>query len=143
MAPEVLRPFRRTASGRVLFVGTVGIFALSVLIQAFLAGDAAVLAPEMWLKHVAWVHIFQWLSVVLPVAAHLAGNRIWFTILNCLPMAMIGLQYTLIHLAINRGEVSFAGLHAVGGVLLFGYLVFVFEEWRHLGAAGFDGPLPD
>jgi hypothetical protein len=143
MAPELPQPFRRMASGRALFVGTVGILALSVLVQAFFAGDAAVLAPEMWQKHVAWVHIFQWLSVVLPVTAHLAGHRIGFTVLNCLPLVMIGLQYTFIHIAINHGEATFAGLHAVGGVLLFGLLVFVFQEWRHRAAAEFDGPLPE
>jgi hypothetical protein len=49
-------------------------------------------------------------------------------------MAMIGLQYSLIHLAINRGEVTFARLHAVGGVLLFGFPVFVFQKCRHLAA---------
>jgi Family of unknown function (DUF6220) len=143
MAPELPRPFRRIASWRVLFVGTVGIFALSVLVQAFFAGDAAVLAPEMWQKHVAWVHIFQWLSVALPVTAHLAGHRIGFTFLNCLPLVMVGLQYMLIHFAINHGRATYAGLHAVGGVLLFGLLVFVFQEWRNRAAAEFDGPLPE
>lgn len=141
MAPDRRGPFRRGAFGRLLFVGTITIFALSVLVQAFFAGDAAILAPEMWQRHIAWVHIFQWFSVVLPVAAHLAGHRIGFTVLNCLPMVMIGLQYMLIHIAINHGKVTFAGLHAVAGVLLFGVLIFVFQEWRHRVSAGFDEPL--
>jgi hypothetical protein len=143
MAPDRPWPLRRAAFGRLVFVGTIGIFSAAVLVQAFLAGGAAVLAPEMWPKHVAWVHIFQWLSVVLPIAAHLAGHRIGFTVLNCLPMVMIGLQYMLIHFAINHGRVTFAGLHAAGGVLLFGVLVFIFQEWRHRASAGFDEPLAE
>jgi hypothetical protein len=140
MASDRRWPFRRIAAGQWLFAGTIAIFALAVLVQVFFAGDAAILAPEMWQRHVAWVHIFQWLSVVLPVTARLAGNRIGFTVLNCLPMVMIGLQYTLIHIAISRGNATFAGLHAMGGVLLFGFLVFDFQEWRYRVSAGFDEP---
>jgi hypothetical protein len=141
MTPDRPWPLRRIAFGRLLYVGTVSIFALCVLIQAFFAGDAALLAPQMWQQHIAWVHVFQWLSVVQPVAAYLAGNRLRLILLNCLPMAILGLQYSLIHFAINRGEATFAGLHAVCGILLFGFLVFVFQEWRHRVAAGFYGPL--
>jgi Family of unknown function (DUF6220) len=143
MAPDRRGQFRRSASARLLFVGTIGALALSVLVQALFAGDAAVLAPQMWQAHVAWVHIFQWLTVVLPVAAHFADRRIEFTALNCAPMVLIGLQYMLIHFAINHGRAIFAGLHAVGGVLLFGFLVFVFQEWRHRNSVELDEPHPE
>jgi hypothetical protein len=113
------------------YLATACLFALAILIQTFLAGDAALLAPEMWEEHVAWIHIFQWISVVLPVFAHLAERRIGFTALNCLPMAMIGLQYVSIHLAIKTGDSTLVGLHALGGIVLFGTVVFIVQEWRY------------
>jgi len=67
----------------------------------------------------------------LPIAAHVSVRRTGFSLLNCLPMAIIGLQYMLIHTAIRRGLPGFVGLHAVGGVLLFGVLVFSVQEWRY------------
>ena len=114
-----------------LFVWTLNLFALAVLAQIFLAGYAALLAPEVWDQHVAWVHVFQWLSVALPIAAYFSVRRIGFALFNCLPMLIIGLQYMLVHMAIRRGEPALVGLHAVGGVLLFGVLVFGFQEWRY------------
>jgi hypothetical protein len=59
MASDRRWPFRRIAASQWLFAGTIGILALAVLVQAFLAGDAAVLAPEVWQRHVAWVHILR------------------------------------------------------------------------------------
>jgi hypothetical protein len=114
-----------------LFVWVACLFALAVVCQVYLAGYAALLAPEVWDEHVAWVHFFQWFSVALPIAAHVSVRRIGFSLLNCLPMAIIGLQYMLIHNAIRRGLPGFVGLHAVGGVLLLGVLVFSVQEWRY------------
>jgi len=114
-----------------LFVWVVSLFSFAVLSQIFLAGYAALLAPQAWDEHVAWVHIFQWLSVVLPVTGYFSDRRIWLVLLNCIPMSIIGLQYMLIHMAIRRGEPALVDLHAVGGVLLFGVLVYSLQEWRY------------
>jgi hypothetical protein len=57
-----------------LVVPTAGLFALSVLLQAFFAGSAALIDPQYWALHLTWVGIFQWLSVVLAAAAW-AGGR--------------------------------------------------------------------
>ncbi len=124
---------RGSAFARGLFIIIVGVFAVSVLVQIFLAGDAALLAPEMWQAHMEWVHIFQWLAVVLPIAAYFSARRLSFTLSNCLPILIIGLQYSLVHIGINRSAPIFVGLHAALGAVLFGFLIFIAQEWRYSG----------
>lgn len=108
-----------------LFTGVTALFALAVLIQIFLAGEAALVAPEVWQLHVAWVHAFQWLSIALPITAYLARGKLGFAVLNCVPMAVIGLQYVFIHRAISNAMPMLAGLHAVNAVLLLGFSVWI------------------
>ena len=86
--------------------------------------------PDDWGRHVAWVHLFQWLSVPLPFAAYLARRKVEFAALNCVPIVIIGLQYVLIRRAIAQGRAPLAGLHAVCGTLLLAYVTFVPQEWR-------------
>jgi hypothetical protein len=121
----------RSTFARLGFVVLMGVFGFSVLLQVFFAGEAALLAPDEWKTHLVWVRMFQWLSVPLPVTAHLAEHRIWLTAMSALPIALIGLQYSLIHIALARDDAVFAGLHAANGVLLFGTLVFIVQEWRY------------
>jgi hypothetical protein len=118
------------------FAGLLGALGLALLVQAFFAGEAALIAPQDWALHLAWIHLFQWLSVALPPAAYLARRRLRFTLLNCVPIVLIGLQYSLIHLALRRGAAALAGLHAVGGMLLFGVVLFIAQEWRYRDAIG-------
>jgi hypothetical protein len=117
--------------GDLIYVTIACLFALAVLIQTFLAGGAALLAPEQWGEHVAWVHIFQWICLALPISSYFAQRRITSALLNCLPILLIAMQYVLIHLAIKKGDATLVGFHAVGGVVLFGILVFLVQEWRY------------
>ena len=48
--------------------------ALSVLVQAYLAGAAAAVDADFWAAHKTWIAIFQWLSVPLAIAGFL-GTR--------------------------------------------------------------------
>lgn len=111
------------------FIAVTALFGLAVTIQVFLAGEAALVAPEEWQVHVAWVHIFQWLSVALPPLAFLASRRLGFTVLNGLPMLVIGLQYVLIHRSIGNVMPVLAGLHAVNGLLLIAFAVYIVQGW--------------
>jgi hypothetical protein len=111
-----------------LVVPTAALFALSVLLQAFFAGGAALIDPQYWALHVSWVGIFQWLSVVLAAAAWAGGRgRIgrWGSLGA---LAIIAAQYTSIHAAIRHGLAWLAGLHAVGGFVLFGLLVLIVAD---------------
>jgi mercuric ion transport protein len=113
-----------------LFLVLTAAFGLAVLIQIFLAGEASMIEPDDWGRHVAWVHLFQWLSVPLPFAAYLARRKLGFAALNCVPFVIIGLQYVLIHRAIEQARAPLAGVHAVFGALLLAYVAFVLQEWR-------------
>lgn len=104
------------------------LFALSILLQAFFAGSAAMIDPQFWTFHQRWVSIFQWLSVVLVVTAWMAGrSRIaqWGSVAAVL---IIGGQYTSIHVAVRDSLAWLAGLHAVGGFILFGVVVLVIAD---------------
>ncbi len=81
------------------------LFALSTLLQAFFAGSAAMIDPQYWTFHLRWVGVFQWLSVVLVVAAFVAN-----------------------HVAMRDSLAWLAGIHAVGGFILFGVLVLVIAD---------------
>jgi hypothetical protein len=119
-------------AGPVFLVLTVA-FGFAVLIQIFLAGEASMIEPDDWASHIAWIHVFQWLSVPLPFAAYLARRSLGFAALNCFPMVIIGLQYVLIHRAIEQTRAPLAGLHAVCGALLIAYVGFVLQKWRQRG----------
>jgi hypothetical protein len=60
--------------------------------------------PDDWVRHVAWVHLFQGLSVPLPFAAYLARRKLGFAALNSIPIVIIGLQYVLIHRAVEQAR---------------------------------------
>lgn len=111
-----------------VYVGAVVLFGLAVIVQFFLAGEAALIAPEDWQLHVAWVHLFQWLSVCLPVLAYPARHKWSFTALNCLPIVLIGLQYVLIHRAISFTAAPLAGLHAVSGTVLIVFVTLILQD---------------
>jgi hypothetical protein len=116
-------------------------FGVAVLIQIFFAGEAALIAPEDWERHLAWIHFFQWSSIALPVAAYAATRRLSFAALNCIPIVVIGVQYVLIHQAISNTLPVLAGLHAVCGALLIAFVTFVLQEMRFVNRLpqGFDG----
>lgn len=107
------------------------VFALAVLLQIAFAGNAALLDPQGWLLHVKWVGIFQWLSVALVVLAVFKRRRWSFVAFNCIPMAILLVQYVSIHYAIRHGMAWIVGLHAASGAILFGFLVFLSSDRRH------------
>jgi hypothetical protein len=66
--------FDRCAGGA--FVILTALFGLAVLIRIFFAGEATMIQPEARQQLVAWIHLFQWGSVPLPVAAYAAGRLV-------------------------------------------------------------------
>ena len=95
------------------------LFSLAVLIQFFIAGMAAVTNPEWWTYHSAWIGIFQWLVVPLPILAFLGSRpRYWRTAFATIPVVQVALQYVLAHRALEGRLTIGIGLHAVNGALL-------------------------
>jgi hypothetical protein len=75
--------------------------------------------PEWWIYHNAWIEIFQWLVVPLPILAFLGGRpRYWRAALATIPMVQVALQYVLAHRALEGRLFTGIGLHAVNGALL-------------------------
>jgi hypothetical protein len=104
---------------RILLRTLSTLLTICLLVQFFIAGMAAMTNPEWWSYHNAWIAIFQWLVVPLPVLAWLAGRpRGLRTTLASIPMLQIALQYVLAHRAIE-GRFEFGlGLHALDAGLL-------------------------
>jgi hypothetical protein len=53
--------------------------------------------------------------------------------LNLVPVLILLLQYVTIHYALNHDIAWVVGLHAGGGAVLFGFLIFLVTEWRRRG----------
>ena len=53
--PRIRRPPGGSLSAYAFAVLTAA-FGVAVLIQIFFAGEAALIAPEDWEKHLAWIH---------------------------------------------------------------------------------------
>lgn len=95
------------------------LLSLAILIQFFIAGMAATTNPDWWTYHSAWIGIFQWLVVPLPILAFLSGQpRYWRTAFATVPMLQVALQYVLAHRALEGRLTTGIGLHAVNGALL-------------------------
>jgi MFS-type transporter involved in bile tolerance (Atg22 family) len=118
---------------RVSVVPLAALLALCVLVQAYLAGVAAVVNADYWGLHKGWIAIFQWLSVPL-VPVTWAGRRDptlrWMSVI---PIILIAAQYSSIHLSLRHGVSWLAGLHAVMGFVLFGTLVLLVSRSRKVG----------
>jgi hypothetical protein len=99
---------------------------ICLLVQFFIAGMAAMTDPQWWTYHSAWVAIFQWLVVLLPIAAWMGGSpRGRRTMFACVPLAQVALQYVLAHRGLD-GRLSIGiGLHAVNAALFLIVAVFL------------------
>jgi len=86
--------------------------ALSVLVQAYFAGAATAVDADFWAAHRTWIAIFQWLSVPLVIATFFGNHDTLTRIMSIVPLILIGIQYSSIHLAIRHGLAWLAGIHA-------------------------------
>lgn len=95
------------------------VLTICLLVQFFIAGVAAMTDPTWWAYHSAWVTIFQWLVLPLPILAWLGGpRRRWRMLFACMPAVQIALQYVLAHRAIEGRLAIGLGLHALDAALL-------------------------
>jgi hypothetical protein len=109
------RPFL----SRILLRVLSALLTICLLVQFFIAGMAAMTDPSWWTYHSDWVAIFQWLVVPLPILAWLGGPpRRWRTVIACISVLQIALQYVLAHRAIEGRLPIGLGLHALDAGLL-------------------------
>ena len=113
-----------------LFRITSALLAVAILVQFFIAGMAALTNPNWWMFHQAWVGVFQWLVLPLPVLAWLRGPpRLFRVALSCVPATQMELQYVLAHRALDGRLPIGMGLHAVNAVLLLMVVTVLFSGW--------------
>ena len=104
---------------RILLRSLSTLLTICLLVQFFIAGIAAMTDPGWWNYHSAWVAIFQWLVIPLPILAWLGGPaRGWRTLIACIPLLQIALQYVLAHRAIEGHLAIGLGLHSLDAGLL-------------------------
>lgn len=117
---KALVSLRGRRMARAAFLGSCTVLLIALLVQAFLAGVAAMTDPSWWELHKAWVHAFQWLVLLPPTCAVLAGyprRLIWA---SALPAVLIYLQYVWAELGRDGNWAYGLVVHAVSALLLFG-----------------------
>ena len=115
-----MAPGRGRRLARIGFVATCGALVLALLGQAFLAGMAAMTDSAWWEWHKAWVNLWQWLILLLPVLALLTRYPWRWAWLSVLPVPLLYLQYVWAETG-RAGSLPYAfGLHAMGALGLFG-----------------------
>ena len=111
---------------RAAFLGSCAALGGALLVQAFLAGVAAMTDPSWWGLHLTWVHAFQWLVLLPPACAVLAGYPRWLLWASALPVVLIYLQYVWAEFGQNGLWAYGLGVHAASGLLLFGTTMGLF-----------------
>jgi hypothetical protein len=102
---------------------------MSLFVQMFIAGMAALTAPEWWILHKRWVDIFQWLTLMFPLFAWLRDARFSaLVILSAAPLMQIALQYYLAHRALEGTLRIGLGLHALNAGVLLIVTILIFLQ---------------
>jgi hypothetical protein len=120
------------AFARISVMPLAALLAASVLIQVYLAGYAAVIDADYWSLHKGWIAVFQWLSVLLVAATWVGLRDSIIRWMSLVPLGLIAVQYSSIHLALRHGVSWLAGLHAANGCVLFGVLVLLALRSRYV-----------
>lgn len=128
---EAPRPRQRTTPAQAawyVFLGLSVAFALCVTVQVFIAGLAVFVTPVHWAQHTSFVHIFEFvplIMLVVGVAGRLPVRLRW------LSAALFVLVYAQYFTA-NIGGLAplVAALHPVVALVIFGLSLHVVKETR-------------
>lgn len=93
-------------------------FVAALFAQLFVSGLAVFVGPGYWLRHLAWVHAFQWFAPAALVLALLGRSSRAVKILSVLTLVLLSLQYTTADFRLVESRRMWAALHPVGGFLL-------------------------
>lgn len=111
---------------RAAFLESCAALAVALLVQAFLAGIAAMTDPSWWELHLAWVNIFQCLVLLPPACAVLARYPKWLIGASALPILLLYVQYVWAELGLQGTSAYGLGIHAAGALVLLGTTAFLF-----------------
>jgi putative tricarboxylic transport membrane protein len=125
------RPGRRATPARATwyaFLGLAIVFALCVAVQVFIAGLATFVTPSHWAQHTMFVHIFEFvplLMLVVSAAGRLPARLRW---LSAALFLLVFAQYMTANL---RGLAPLvAALHPVVALAIFWLALHVVLEAR-------------
>jgi hypothetical protein len=110
-----------------LLTASSALLALALLVQAFTAGMAAMADPDWWQIHVAWVHVFQWLVLIVLIGSAAASTPRRVKWAGLVPTLLVGLQYVLAHRGKDGSFPVGLGLHAANAFVLFGVSLYLFS----------------
>jgi hypothetical protein len=136
-------PRRRSRPARATwyaFLGLAVVFTLCVAVQVFIAGLAVFVTPVHWAQHAAFVHIFEFVPLLMLLVS--AVGRLP-TRLRWLSAALFALVYAQYFTANIRGLVPLvAALHPVVALVIFWLSLRLVQETRSaMGATPNIGPI--
>jgi hypothetical protein len=113
--------------GFVLFAGA---FVIGVLIQIYIAGMAVFIDPANWNLHANFVHVIEWLPLVMLVLAFLGQLSRDLKLLPVVLFALIIVQYAT---ALGFSGTLVAAIHPVNAVVVVGIAAMTTRRaWRTL-----------
>lgn len=112
----------RVRVARVAYTVLAWIFAICVALQVFLAGLAIFDGPAWWSEHRSFVHLFEFVPLLMLVAALLGNMSTRAKWLSLLAFGLVALQYGFVILGSVSGA-ALAALHPVNALLIFGLAI--------------------
>jgi hypothetical protein len=108
------------------------VFVACLAVQVLLAGFAIFDGPGYWHAHESFVHVFEYLPIILLILAITARLPAWTIWLTVVEIAQIVLQYALVGI----GDVAGA-FHPLNGMVLFVIaIVLAYSSGRYAHRSG-------
>lgn len=105
--------------GRISFVVLSICFILTLLIQVFFAGLAIFIHPNHWITHTNFVHFFEWLPILMLIAAFIGKMPRWAKWQSFGLFVLIFLMYFTAHSHAIISLKYSAALHPVIAMIIF------------------------
>jgi putative tricarboxylic transport membrane protein len=116
---------RLVRGGYVLFAG---LFVVGVLIQVYIAGMAVFVNPARWNLHASFVHVIEWIPLVMLVLSF--PGRLPRE-LKLLPVGLFVLIIVQYATALGFSDSLVAAIHPVNALVIFGVAVVTTRRaWR-------------
>jgi hypothetical protein len=117
------------------YVVVAGLFVVCVIIQVFIAGMAVFVDPANWSLHATFVHVFEFLPLIMLVLAFLGRLSRRLKLLPVVLFVLLIVQYAT---AIGFSDSVVAAFHPVNALVIFGIAAMTTRQaWRALtGPAG-------
>lgn len=110
---------------RVGYVLIAGLFIVGVLIQVYIAGMAVFVNPARWSMHATFVHIIEWMPLIMLVLAFPGRLSRELKLLSIGLFVLVIVQYAT---ALGFSDSLVAAIHPVNALIIFG-LAVVTTRW--------------